>query len=381
MPAAVGGDWTPRFARVAEALAQEVGSGGEIGAAIAVNVNGVHELDIWAGYADTAGRTPWGGDTIVNLFSSTKTVTSLAALVLVDRGVLDLESTVARYWPEFAANGKGDINVGQVLGHTSGVPGWDAPFTLEDMYDWDTATARLAAQAPWWSPGSRSGYHATSYGHLVGELIRRTTGMSLKEFVRREIAAPLDANFQIGAAPEDTSRIAELTPPPRPDLADFSSADVEIMRRTFANPPIGIAATCTAGWRAADLGAVNGHGNASGLARILSPLAMAGAVDGLQLLRPATVERIFEVQADGVDLVLGVPLRFGNGFALSEATSVPYIPTGDRIAFWGGWGGSMVVIDADHGVTIAYTMNRMGAGTLGSERTAKYVTLIYEALG
>ena len=184
-------------------------------------------------------RSPWGEDTIVNVWSSTKTVTSLAALILADRGLLDLDATVATYWPEFAANGKQDIKVRHLLSHTSGVAGWQEPMTIEDLFDWEKATSLLAAQAPWWEPGTASGYQALNFGHLIGELIRRTTGKSLKDFVRDEIAGPLDADFQIGARPDDAGRIAELIPPPPFDIPFDALPEDSPMRKTFTNPAPG----------------------------------------------------------------------------------------------------------------------------------------------
>ena len=201
MPSAVHGHADARFDKVADALAEEIASGAEVGAAIAVDLDGESVLDVWGGHADAARTVAWERDTIVNVWSSTKTVTSLSALILADRGLLDLDAPVARYWPEFAANGKQDVKVRHVLSYTSGVAGWQEPMTIDDLYDWDKATSMLAAQAPWWEPGTASGYHALNYGFLVGELVRRTAGVSLKDFVRDEIAGPLDADFQFGAEP------------------------------------------------------------------------------------------------------------------------------------------------------------------------------------
>ena len=190
MTNAVHGHADARFDKIAEALAEELGSGAEVGAAIAIDVDGESVLDIWGGHADAAKTVPWGEDTIINVWSSTKTVTSLAALMLADRGLLDLDATVATYWPEFAANGKQDIRVRHLLSHTSGVSGWQEPITIEDLYDWDKATSLLAAQAPWWEPGTASGYHALNFGHLIGELIRRTTGTSLEGLRPRRDRGP-----------------------------------------------------------------------------------------------------------------------------------------------------------------------------------------------
>src|SRR6202035_888018 len=160
-------------------------------------------------------------DTTTNVWSSTKTVTSLAALMLAERGDLDVDAPVAKYWPEFAANGKQDVLVRHLLSHASGVSGLDQPAVVADLYDWEQATSRMAAQAPWWEPGTASGYHALNYGHLVGEVVRRISGKTLRQFVAEEIAGPRGADFQMGAAEGDWGRIADVVPPvPLPiDLA------------------------------------------------------------------------------------------------------------------------------------------------------------------
>lgn len=201
-----------------------------------------------------------------------------------------------------------------------------APFTIEDVYDWDKSTSRLARQAPWWPPGTASGYHALTFGHLIGELVRRTAGMSLKDFVRGEIAGPLEADFQIGALADDHDRIAELIPPPPFDIPFDALPEDSPMRKTFTTPRPDAKVAHTAQWRAADIGAVNGHGNARSLVRMLSPISLGGKANGVQLLCPETIEQIFTVQSDGMDLVLGVPLRFGIGYGLPAPQTVPFIP-------------------------------------------------------
>ena len=380
MPPAVHGHADARFDKVADALAEEIACGAEVGAAIAIDIDGESVLDVWGGHADAARTVAWERDTIVNVWSSTKTVTSLAALILADRGLLDLDAPVARYWPEFAANGKQDVKVRHVLSYTSGVAGWQEPMTIDDLYDWDKATSMLAAQAPWWEPGTASGYHALNYGFLIGELVRRTAGMSLKDFVRDEIAAPLDADFQIGADPSDAGRIAELIPPPPFDIPFDALPEDDPMRKTLTNPAPEAATAHSTAWREADLGAVNGHGNARSLARMLSPISLGGRANGLELLSAPTIERIFDVQSHGPDLVLAAPLQMGIGFGLATPEVVPFLPPEERVCFWGGWGGSMVLINPDRRATATYVMNKMGQGTLGNERTARYAKLIYEAL-
>ncbi|MGQ0482478.1 MAG: serine hydrolase domain-containing protein [Pseudonocardia sp.] len=372
----VHGSCTEQFEPVREALREQLALGEELGASVYVDLDGEPALDVWGGHRDPGRTLPWQHDTITNVWSSTKTVTSLATLMLVDRGLIDVHAPVAEYWPEFAAGGKQGVLVRHLLAHTSGVSGWEQPVTVEDIYDWDTSCARLAAQAPWWEPGSASGYHALSMGHLLGEVIRRVTGKTLRQFVAEEIAGPLGADFQIGAREQDRSRIADVVaPPPLPfDLAALDPAGP--MVKTLTGPAPDATVANSAGWRGADIGGANGHGNARSVARLLSAIALDGEVDGVRLLSPKTIDLIFEEQANGVDLVLGQPLRWGIGFALPRLDSLPYIPEG-RVCFWGGWGGSMIVMDLDRRMTVAYMMNRMGAGTIGSARSEIYVRAVY----
>lgn len=379
MSVPVEGSNDPRFDALRSLLADNLASDKELGVSVAVDVDGEQVVDLWGGFADTAGTRPWTADTVVNVWSSSKMVLGLAALVLVDRGQLDVDAPVAQYWPEFAANGKDGVLVRHVLGHTSGVSGWDQPFTLEDMYDLGRATQRLAEQAPWWEPGSASGYHANDLGHLVGELVRRVTGLSLSEFVRTELAEPLSADFQVGLRPEDDGRAAEIVPPP-PHGMDFSALDPEsVMIKTFTSPMFPAETVNSEAWRRAELGAVNGHSNARGMCRLLSPLALGGSGRGHRLLGPGTIDLIFREQARGADLVLGIPLRWGIGFGLPEPATLPYIPDG-RVCFWGGYGGSMTVIDTDRRLTVSYVMNKMNAGIIGSERSAEYISAVYDAI-
>jgi CubicO group peptidase (beta-lactamase class C family) len=375
----VSGTWDARFEPVRDALAQQLELD-ELGASIVVDVDDSVVVDIWGGWRDLERRQPWEQDTITNVWSTTKTITNLAALMLVDRGQLDVYAPVATYWPEFAVNGKDQIEVRHVLGHTSGVSGWAAPFALADMYDWEASTQRLAAQQPWWEPGTASGYHAANQGHLVGELVRRVTGMPLKRFVAQEIAGPLGADFQIGAAESDWNRIAPVVPPP-PLPIDLGSLDPDSpMVKTFTGPVLGAESANTPAWRQADMGATNGHGNARSVARIIKALSLGGSVDGTRLLSPDTIGLIFDEQSHAVDLVLGVPLRFGIGYALPETETVPYIPQG-RCCYWGGWGGSVIIADLDRRITISYMMNRMAPGIIGSDRSEAYVRAIEACVG
>jgi CubicO group peptidase (beta-lactamase class C family) len=208
----VQGSCSARFEPLRDVLAERLGADHELGACLAVIIDGECEVDLWGGWADPERTTPWAEDTITNVWSSTKTMVALIALMLVDRGELDPYAKVARYWPEFGAAGKGDIEVRHLLSHTSGVSSWAQPVTVADLYDWDRSTALLAAQEPWWEPGTASGYHALNMGHLVGEVVRRITGLRPGEFLAREVTGPLGADFHIGLDPVHFPRSPASSP-------------------------------------------------------------------------------------------------------------------------------------------------------------------------
>jgi CubicO group peptidase (beta-lactamase class C family) len=368
-PTPLGGTCSDRFAPVRELFAAKLESGEDLGASLALNIDGEMVVDLWGGWADEARTVPWTENTITNVFSTTKAMTSLAALVLVDRGELDLDANVAAYWPEFAANGKAGIKVRQLLSHTSGVSGWEQPITLEDLYDWDKSTALLAAQAPWWEPGTASGYHALNYGHLIGEVIRRITGQRLGEFLAAQVAGPLGADFHIGVPPSELHRVANVVPPPAVPAEPMQLDANSVAFKSMTNPVMTPETTWTEGWRRADIGAANGHGNARSLARLQSAVACGGEVDGKRLLSPQTIDRIFEVQSNGIDLVIGMPSKWGLGYGLA--------PEG-RVCIGGGYGGSLVVIDADRRMTFAYVMNKMapGGGTIAAALAERLTNIV-----
>ena len=375
--AEIQGTFDDRFAAVRDALSGTLDRGLDVGASVAVAVDGQTVVDIWGGTTDAAGTTPWERDTLVNVWSTTKTMTNLCALILADQGEIDLRSPVARYWPEFKAGGKEGVEVRHLLSHTSGLSGWAEPMRPEDLYDWDLSCARLAAQEPWWEPGSASGYHAITQGYLVGEVVRRVTGQSLRAFVTKEVAGPLGADFHIGLAPADDGRVAKVIPPPPLPLEGADPAGVAV--RTLANPPLSAEQSWEEGWRRAEIPAANGHGNARSVAAVQRVLACGGEVDGVRLLSRAGCEAVLEEQSYGPDLVLGVPIRFGIGYGLTS----PDMPLGPnpRTCFWGGWGGSIVVVDLDTRMVVTYMMNRMGEGTVGDERGASIVAAAYQSLG
>jgi CubicO group peptidase (beta-lactamase class C family) len=378
-PKALGGTCTARFDPLRELFAAKLDSGEDLGASFAVNIDGEMVVDLWGGWADEARTVPWTANTITCVFSTTKTMTALAALVLVDRGELDLDANVAKYWPEFAARDKAGIKVRQLLSHTSGVSGWDQPVTFDDLYDWDKSTAMLAAQAPWWQPGAGSGYHAMNYGHLVGEVIRRITGQRLGEFFAAQLAGPLGADFHIGLSPSEFHRVANMVAPqwPPTDLTRFDPNGPAF--KTFTGPllDLNIEHSRTAPWRRADLGATNGHGNARSVARLQSAVACGGEVDGVRLLSPKTIDRILEVQSNGIDLVIGKPLKIGVGYGLPWPEVLPFVPEG-RVCFGSGAGGSLVIVDVDRRMTVAYVMNKMVPCPIVGPIAAALVERLYD---
>jgi CubicO group peptidase (beta-lactamase class C family) len=370
------------FEPLMDQLQANLDAGVEAGASIYIDIDGDPVVDIWGGWADRELELPWLESTIVNVWSSSKMVTSFAVLNLVAQGLIDVDAPVATYWPEFAQNGKERVLVRHLLSHTAGVSGWEQPFKLEDSYDLAASTARLATQPTWWTPGTRSGYHATTFGHLNGELVRRVTGRSLAQFIRDDIAGPLEANFILGLRDDQFDRCAKVYAPVVDDISASLPQNDEVdpdspAARTLAGSIAQIEPANTNAWRRAEIGGTNGHANAKGLVKILSAVTLGGRAGGIQFLDPRTIDLIFREQSDGVDLFLNIPLRWGIGYALTPSGGAPFIRDG-RVCFWGGWGGSVTIMDLDRRMTIGYTMNQMQPGTFGSDVLAAYCDTIYK---
>ncbi len=360
----IQGSYDDRYARVAEVLAEKLESGLDVGASVAVSVDAQLLVDIWGGHVDEARTVPWERDTITNVFSTTKTMTALCALLLADRGELDLHAPVARYWPEFKAAGKESIEVRHLLSHTAGLAGWTVPLASEDLADWEKCTSLLAAQEPWWADRSQSGYHAVTQGYLVGEVVRRISGASLGTYFREQLAAPLGADFHIGLSPDEDARVARLIPPSQEATVEGLSGSSELAIRALTNPPVSGETSWEAWWRRAEIPAANGHGNARSVATVQALIACRGEVQGVRLLSEAGADVVFEEQSNGPDLVLGLPIRFGMGYGLSS----DFMPIGPRACFWGGYGGSLCYIDQDARLCVTYVMNRMEASLVGDTR-------------
>jgi CubicO group peptidase (beta-lactamase class C family) len=373
-----------RFAPVREAFARSFETG-EVGAAVAVAIGGRTVVDLWGGHRDAARTRPWTRDTLVNVYSTTKGMTAICANRLAEQGKLDLDVPVAHYWPEFAAAGKERIPVRWLLCHKAGLPALRAEVPVQARYDWDYWAEALAAEAPFWEPGAQHGYHARTFGNLVGEVVRRIDGRSLGGYFRQELAEPLDLDFHIGLGAEHDTRVAEILPAPSspPGALDpFAAArknPQSLVGRVFANPMIAPIDVNTRAWRAAEIPAANGHGTARGLARIYGALATNGVLDGVQVLAPAQIARANTEQSKGLDAVLA-PLhsRFGLGFMMTQ----PMIPFGPNPRTFGhpGAGGSIAFADPDAQLGFAYTMNQMQTGLGGDARGFALIGALYAAL-
>ncbi len=362
-----------RFSRVRDVLVQNLATGDDIGASAAVLIDGEPVVDIWGGYFDGAFTRQWERDTIICTHSTTKTMTAMAALVLADRGMLDLNAPVAEYWPEFAANGKGKIEVRQLLGHTSGLAGWTEDVTWEDVYDLEKSTALLAKQAPWWEPGTASGYHGLTQGHLVGEVIRRITGQTLGQYFAAEIAGPLGADYHIGTGPQYDHRVAPFIQA----VPEGGTNGNWMHDRVATNPNLSPVTSSSIPYRRAEIGAANGHGNARAVATIHSIL-VAEKVNGVRLLSEAGRLKVLEQQSDGIDLVMDIPVRWGLGFALESAVFENRL--GHRVAYWGGNGGSLGFVDFDERMAVSFVMNRWIEGPYEQVRNQRILKAAYDSL-
>jgi CubicO group peptidase (beta-lactamase class C family) len=347
-------------------------------------------IDLWGGHADAAKTRPWNADTIVNLYSIGKAVSAVCALHLVDSGLLDLDAPVARYWPEFAQAGKSQVPVRFVLTHQIGLPAIAAALPGGSALQWDVMTEALAAQAPWWTPGERHGYHVNTQGFLLGEVIRRITGKTIGAYLRDEISGPAGIDFFWGVGPELDARCADIVPslpsPEGDELRRELSVDpatlsgLALMRvNAYRNPPeiSGIYGVNTRLWRAAEVPSTNGHGNARAVARFYSALAGDGTLDGVRILSPEIIAMAIEEQVYAEDVVLRRPTRFGLGFQLTQ----PERRLGRCPRAFGhfGAGGSLGFADPDARVAFGYAMNQ-GRGGWQHKHVRHLIDLVYARL-
>lgn len=348
-----------RFISAKLAFEKNFELGLEVGASFAVSLNGELVVDIWGGFSDSAKTKPWEKDTLVNVFSTTKVITALCIHLLVDKGLIDVEEPVYKYWPEFAQVNKENVLVKHFLSHSAGLPGFDEKIPGEALYDWDRIVNLLTSQKPWWKPGTKIGYHMTTFGYLLGELVRRVTGKSLGNFFRENIANPLDIDFNIGLSEIYDSRIADIIAPEEV----FPKWQVILIRLLFRktvkvlfNPNMESVDFNSRAWRSAEIPAANGHGNARSIAKVGSILACSGMFDNKKIISRSTVERAIEPQISGRDrIMLYSPQKFSLGFGLLDDRFF----LGPHSFGWGGAGGSLCVMDIEKKLSIGYAMNKM----------------------
>ncbi|MBW2289009.1 MAG: beta-lactamase family protein [Deltaproteobacteria bacterium] len=343
--------------------------GGEVGASFAVTCEGRALVDLWAGHADRARTMPWRHDTLANVWSTTKGISSLCCAMLVDRGELDYDEAVAHYWPEFDAHGKGNVTVAMLLSHQAGLSGPREPVEWLDYCDTEKINELLLAQEPLFEPGSASGYHATTFGPLVGGLFRRATGRSIGSFLHDEITRPLAADFFIGLPESEEHRVAEMIG------YDIGAPPVEfvndIQRCALANPAADPEISNQRAWRAAEIPSVNGHASAAGIAKIYGALANDGVLNGTRLLSPETLAKATALRHKGIDHVFMLPFEWGAGF-IRNAHKVLYGPNPNAFGHT-GYGGSFGFADPERRIGVGYVMNKMGASLIGDRRGANLI--------
>jgi CubicO group peptidase (beta-lactamase class C family) len=364
-----------RFNAVKDAFTQNFEENLEMGASLGITLRGKMVVDLWGGYTDAEKIHPWEKDTIVNVYSTTKVIGALCVHILVDRGLINLDSPVSTYWPEFAQAGKAKMPVRFLLSHTSGIPRFDESISVTDLYNWEKMTTMIASEKPWWEPGTRSGYQSITFSFLIGELVRRVLEQSgnssktLGNFFRTEVAEPLDIDFHIGLDEKHDSRVAELvysnqTVPKwfervlkvfRPKLAKvlFNPHPFELLKHSR-----------TREWRAAELTSSNGHGNGRSIAKIGAVLACGGTLSGQTILSKSAVKNAITEQIYNRDL-LGIgseKVRWGLGYALESPNEKEQgdLALGNQTFHWGGWGGSKCIMDYEKQVSVGYAMNKMG---------------------
>jgi len=368
----------PRFSAVRDAFASTFDDAWEQGAAVAVYLDGEPVVDLWGGHRDLARTQPWQRDTLANVWSCSKGVAATAVAMLVERGTLDYDAPLATYWPEFAANGKAAITLDQVLSHRAGLDGVQVDMALPDLYAGTPFTDALAAMAPLWQPGSRCVYHPVTFGHLLGEVVRRVDGRSLGRFIADEIAAPLGLSFFVGLPREHDHRAAEMSG----DDAIYAS-HVEGLKSpypfSFRNPELFAQTPNARAWRAAEIPAANGHSDARSLARMYGALARGGAIDGVRLITPAGIGRAARERFRGVDACSLGATVFAAGYRVDSVGFGPSVGPGN----FGhtGWGGSVAFADPTHHLGFAFVTSRLLAFPDGIDpRRQRLLQAVYASL-
>lgn len=359
----------------------------EVGASYSVVHKGETVVDLWGGYQDRDCTRPWEKDTLVNVYSTTKGMGSLAVAILADEGKIDYDALVIDYWPEFGAEGKDKVTVAQLLSHQAGVCGVTEKITVEDLYDWEKMVRLIAAQKPHWEPGTSAGYHAVNWGYLAGELMRRITGKTLGTYFLEKVAKPLGADFFIGLPDSEMNRVSDMIGPnharilPKPTPSDGPPAQSPpFYAIALQNPAIRPYADASSyAWRKAEIAAANGQGNARGIARVYGACANGGQIDGIRIISNAGIDAAVKEEVDEtvIDLVVGGPMRRGRGYILNTGGS--YGPSADAFGH-GGAGGSNGFADRENNIGIGYAMNQMQPNPTAIPRSRLLVDATYRCL-
>jgi CubicO group peptidase (beta-lactamase class C family) len=379
----VNGTFDPRFQPVLDAFIENYRREDEVGSAVSIVVDGRTVVDLWGGWRDSGRQREWQHDTIVCMMSVSKGITGLAFSLLVDRGLVDIDAPVARYWPEFAAHGKESLPVRFILDHRAGLPIVADPLWPGAIYDHEATCKALAAQAPLWKPGTVAAYHIHTQGFLLGEIVRRVTGKTIGRFLREEIAQPLDADYMIGSlTAHDQARCAEVMPNMEARL--FAAKEVEkdtLRSKAFVqNPAEPWPVTLNSSiWREKEIASGNGHGNARGVARIYGAFARGGSLNGVRLTSPSTIETIITEQHNMTELMQDRPYHQGLGVLLNTREAV-YMGPNRRSFGHHGIGGSIGFADPDAHIGFSYSANRMHAVGTNGPRAARLIDALYSAL-
>lgn len=379
----LNGFYDPRFERVLDAFIENYRREDEVGSAVSIVIDGRTVVDLWGGWKDGARQSPWQYDTIVCMMSVSKGITGLAFAMLVDRGQVDVNAPVARYWPEFGCNGKEELPVRFVLDHRAGLPIVADPLWPGAIYDHSAICNALAAQRPLWEPGTVAAYHIHTQGYLLGEIIRRVAGQTVGTFVRKELAGPLEADYLIGGASDrDHARCAEVMPNMQSRLFAAREAESDTLRsKAFVqNPAEPWPVTLNSRiWREREIASGNGHGNARGVARIYGAFALGGELDGVRLTSRATIEAMTTEQHNLTEVMQERPYHQALGILLNTPAAV-YMGPNPRAFGHHGIGGSIGFADPDARIGFSFAVNRMHAVGTNGPRAARLIDALYESL-
>jgi len=374
----ISGEVAPGFENVIKAYEANFYRGDiyeELGSSLCVYHKGQRVVDVWAGYQDQEKTKLWEPDTTICVYSTTKALSALCVALLVDRGMLKYSDLVTKYWPEYGVHGKESTTIAHFLSHQSGNPALREPTEADDFMNWDLICGRLAAQEPYWVPGENTAYHGSTYGFLVGEIVKRVAGKTIGQFLQDEIAGPMQAEAYIGLPEDKDSAAATLYKPKlvheAPDMAELPQFLIDAM----TNPMLDPESPNRREWRASELPALCGYASAQGLASIFVALAEGGSHNGIDLLSSDSIDKMTEIVSDRVDGLLGQPVNWAHGVVVNNLAL--YGPNTKAFGH-SGWGGSFVCADRENHVAIGFVCNQMGPDPIGDARTLPIIDAIYE---